>query len=62
MNNQYQYLSVEDLHQIRYENYERTKHMTHEELIADTNSRADEARKKMQEVLARAENVSDPAR
>jgi len=32
--------SVEDIHEIRRINYERTKHMTKEELIQDSKKRA----------------------
>lgn len=42
--------TLDDIHQIRYENFEKTKHMTPEELIADTSHQA-EAGKRMLETI-----------
>lgn len=37
--------TIEDIHQIRYENYEKQKNMTPEELIEDTAKQAEEGKR-----------------
>ena len=45
--------TIEDIHQIRYENYEKTKHMTAEELIERTKKEAEEGRRTLAELKAK---------
>lgn len=42
--------TIEDIHQIRYENYERQKDMTAEEKIEDTKKGAEEIKKRLDEL------------
>lgn len=42
--------SIEDIHQIRYENYERQKNMTAEEKIEDTKKGAEEIKNRLDEL------------
>jgi hypothetical protein len=42
--------TVEDIHKIRYESYERRKNMTAEELIKDTKRGAEEGKRIMDEL------------
>ena len=42
--------TIEDIHQIRYENYEKTKHMTAEELIENTRKESEEGRRILAEI------------
>ncbi|MBC8062163.1 MAG: hypothetical protein H7Y18_16040 [Clostridiaceae bacterium] len=45
--------TIEDIHQIRYENYERQKNMTVEEKIEDTKKGAEEIKKKLAELKSK---------
>jgi len=45
--------TIEDIHNIRYENYEKTKHMSPQELIKKTNDSADKAIQKINELRAK---------
>lgn len=42
--------TIEDIHNIRYENYEKTKHLSHGDLIEDTNTRARVMIEKLKEI------------
>lgn len=42
--------SIEDIHKIRRNNYEKTKHLSHSELIEKTNKRADVVKKRLSEL------------
>lgn len=42
--------TIEDIHQIRYENYERQKNMTAEEKIEDTKKGAVKIKKRLAEL------------
>jgi hypothetical protein len=50
--------TVEDIHQIRYENFEKTKHMTPEELIENTRRQAETGKKMLEAVRDNMNNVS----
>ena len=50
--------SIDDIHQIRHENYEQTKHMTPQELIAYTKRQAEEGRKILEEMKNTASKAS----
>ena len=45
--------TIEDIHNIRYENYESTKNMSPQELIQKTNDSADKAIQKIKELRAK---------
>jgi len=51
--------TIEDIHNIRYENYEKTKHMTPHELIKKTNESADKAIKKIKEIRDKRANSNN---
>ena len=40
--------TIEDIHAIRYANYERTKNMSKEELIEDSKKRAEKIKNKLE--------------
>lgn len=42
--------TVDDIHNIRFENYEKTKHLSHIDLIEDTNTRAKVMIEKLKEI------------
>lgn len=42
--------TMDDIHQIRYENYEKTKNMKQEELIEKTKHDAEEGKRLLQEL------------
>ncbi len=42
--------SIEDIHKIRRDNYEKTKHLSHSELIEYTNKRAEVVKKRLIEL------------
>ena len=42
--------SIDDIHNIRNENYEKTKHLSHSELIESTNTRAESMKKRLEEI------------
>ena len=42
--------TIDDIHKIRYENYEKTKHLTAEELIEKTRSEAKAGRELLAEL------------
>lgn len=42
--------TIEDIHKIRFENYENTKNMTPEELIEKTRLEAEEGKRLLQEL------------
>ncbi|KLU60986.1 hypothetical protein CEB3_c25560 [Peptococcaceae bacterium CEB3] len=42
-----EHFSVEDIHKIRRDNYEKTKNLSHAELIENTNRRAEAAKKRL---------------
>lgn len=42
--------SIEDIHNIRYENYEKTKDMTHQEIIEYTRREAAEGKQILEEL------------
>ena len=42
--------SIEKIHNIRYANYEKTKHLSHSELIENTNARAKTMIAKLNEI------------
>lgn len=42
--------TIEDIHKIRFENYEKTKNMTPEELIEKTRLEAEEGKRLLQEL------------
>ena len=50
--------TIEDIHKIRFENYENTKNMTPEELIKKTRLEAEEGKRLLQE-LRRKVSTSD---
>ena len=45
-----QKFSIEDIHRIRNENYEQTKHMSSDELIENTKLQAEEGKKILREL------------
>lgn len=42
--------SIEDIHRIRRDNYEKTKHLSHTELMENTNKRAEVVKKRLLEL------------
>jgi len=50
--------SIEDIHRIREENYEKTKDMTPEELIAYTREKAAPGLKRLEELKAKKNQAS----
>ena len=50
--------SIEDIHRIREDNYERTKDMTAEELIAYTKEQAAPVLKRIEEIRAQKRQAS----
>ena len=50
--------TMDDIHRIRYENYEKTKHMTPEELIENTRRQAEAGKKMLEAVRSNMKNVS----
>jgi hypothetical protein len=50
--------TLDDIHRIRYENFEKTKHMTPEELIENTRRRAETGKKMLEAVRSKMKNVS----
>jgi len=50
--------SIEDIHRIREENYEKTKDMTTEELLAYTKEKAVPALKRIEEIRAKKNQAS----
>jgi len=42
--------SIEDIHKIRRDNYEKTKHLSHSELIENTDKRAEAIKKRLFEL------------
>ncbi|MCL1896557.1 MAG: hypothetical protein FWG03_08425 [Clostridiales bacterium] len=50
--------SIEDIHRIREENYEKTKNMTTEELLAFTKKKAAPALKRIEEIRAKKSQAS----
>ncbi len=40
--------TIEDIHAIRYANYEKTKYFTKEELIADSKKKAEKIKKRLE--------------
>jgi len=49
---------LDDIHRIRYENFEKTKHMTPEELIENTHRQAESGKKILEEIRRKMKNVS----
>jgi hypothetical protein len=50
--------TLDDIHQIRYENFEKTKHMTPEELIADTHCQAEAGKRMLETIRSKMKTVS----
>ena len=50
--------TLDEIHQIRYENFEKTKHMTPEELIENTSHQAEAGKKMLEAVRSKFKNVS----
>jgi hypothetical protein len=50
--------TLDDIHRICYENFEKTKHMTPEELIENTRHRAETGKKMLEAVRSKMKNVS----
>lgn len=48
--------SIEEIHRIRRENYEKTKDMTPSEIIAETNRKAAVVEKMIQQIRAAGKN------
>ena len=49
--------TIDDIHQIRYDNFEKTKHMTAEELIENTKLQAEEGKKLLDELKNKVKKV-----
>jgi hypothetical protein len=50
--------TLEDIHQIRYANFEKTKHMTPEDLIENTRKQAETGKKMLEVIRNKTKNVS----
>ncbi|GAB6172397.1 hypothetical protein JCM15765_18750 [Paradesulfitobacterium aromaticivorans] len=50
--------TIDDIHKIRYENYENTKDMKPEELIEKTRREAEEGKRLLKELRKKASNRS----
>ncbi len=50
--------TIDDIHKIRYENYENTKNMKPEELIEKTRREAEEGKRLLEELRKRASKAS----
>ena len=50
--------TIDDIHKIRYENYENTKSMKPEELIEKTRREAEEGKRLLEELRKRASKAS----
>ena len=52
--------TMDDIHQIRYENYEKTKNMKQEELIEKTKHDAEEGKRLLQELRNKFQKQASP--
>ena len=52
--------TMDDIHQIRYENYEKTKNMKQEELIERTKQDAEEGKRLLQELRSKFQKQASP--
>jgi hypothetical protein len=50
--------TLDDIHQIRYANFEKTKHMTPEELIENTRKQAETGKKMLEAIRSKTKNAS----
>lgn len=50
--------TIEDIHRIRYDNYEKTKHMSPKELIDYTKKQAEEGKRLLKELRQKSPKTS----
>lgn len=50
--------TIDDIHQLRFDNYEKTKNMTPEELINNTKRQAEIGKKMIEAIRSKTRNAS----
>lgn len=50
--------TIDDIHQLRYDNYEKTKNMTPEELIENTKRQAETGKKMLEAIRSKTKKTS----
>ena len=50
--------TIDDIHKIRYENYEKTKHLPPDEIIKETNKIADKLIARLTDIRRKPSNIT----